>query len=586
MKLPSQSGPAHHDFLSLIGLVALALLVAGCRQSKDSADLFCELTPKIGLPAGAGEWPPGTFLTPEVTPGGVAVLDYDNDGDLDIYQVCHGPPGPDAFETPFPNRLYQQQADGSFVEVAAVAGVDDPGFGHGIAVGDMDNDGDLDLFVTNFGPNVFYLNNGDGTFTNATVPAGFSGAEKLGTARGVSGVGHWDSSAAFLDYDGDADLDLFVVRFANFNPEIVCKDKDGKTDYCGPHRFQGLPDALYRNNGDGTFSDVAADTGITKAGRGWGVVCTDITGDGRVDIYVSNDEQPNYLWVNQGDGTFVDAAPSQGVAFNGHGQTEASMGITVGDVDGDAQLDLFMTHFREETNTLYRAGKGSFVDHSANAGTAAIDLPYTGWGCGFLDFDHDGDLDLAVANGPVIRRPALEGASLGPFWNEYAEPNLLFQNDGTGRFANVSRHAGRLTTLVESSRGMAFGDLDHDGDLDLIVSNVDNMVRVFRNDAPKAGTHWLKVRAQVGPRDALGATVTLIAGDAEQRRWVRPVIAAYSYASSSEPVAHFGLGSLDRVEAAIVTWSNGQRERFTVGAVDRNLTVVQGKGVLESNDQR
>ena len=575
-------------------LATVCLLAAGCRetpspgrtvvpppppptvsvdppatQSDPAEGLLVDVTSQWGIQQSDVAWPDGAYLTPEITPGGVALLDYDGDGDLDIYVTCHGAPAPmpRAFQGAAPNRLYQRQQDGTYVEVPGAAGLADPGYGHGAAVSDVDNDGDLDVYVTNYGPDAFFVNNGDGTFTKATSQAGFSGDL-------------WSSAASFLDYDRDGHLDLYVAHFATFDASQRCQSSgQDEPDYCGPHTFPGQRDTLYRNQGDGTFRDVSADVGIDVPARGWGVICADLTDDGWTDIYVANDEEPNQLWVNGGDGTFLDEAVLRGAAFNGFGRVEASMGVTIGDVDEDGKLDLFMTHVASETNTLYTSGGagggGMYTDRSAAAGLAAIDLPYTGWGCGLFDLDHDGDLDLAVANGRVAKGPVHPDAKVGKFWNRYAEPNLLFRNDGAGRFVDLRAESGDWGQPVEVTRALAFGDLDHDGDLDLVTVNVDNQLRIFRNDAPATGTHWLMVRALTGGRDALGAKVTVVAGGRQQLAVVQP---SYSYLSSNDPHVHFGLGGADTVDHIEITWPDGLRERFEAPGVDRYLTVQQGTG--------
>jgi hypothetical protein len=310
--------------------------------------------------------------------------------------------------------------------------------------------------------------------------------------------------------------------------------------------------------------------------KGLGVVCTDFTGDGRPDLFVSNDGVINYLWVNQGGARFVDEAIVRGVAVNRFGSPEASMGVTVGDVNGDQLLDLFMTHQHRETNTLYvGTPAGTFVDRTIESQLGRHDLPMTGFGCGFVDYDQDGDLDLAVVNGRVHRNDVLPGAALGDFWNLYAEPNMLFENDGSATFRNVSHDAPDLTAPVEITRGLAFGDIDDDGDLDIALSNTDNTLRLLRNDAPPAGSHWLRIRALSGGSDAPGTQVTVIAGE---RRWMRVLSPSKSYQSSSEPRVHFGLGGADDVDAVEVLWPDGGRERFEVEGVDRQLVVRRGQG--------
>ncbi|MDC0935783.1 CRTAC1 family protein, partial [Pirellulales bacterium] len=298
------------------------------------------------------------------------------------------------------------------------------------------------------------------------------------------------------------------------------------------------------------------------------------------DIYVANDEEPNQLWVYQDDGHYLDEAVFRGVAFNADGKTEASMGVALGDVNNDCRMDLFMTHVTLETNTLYMSegqpADSSFSDATNRSGMGALDLPYTGWGCGFLDLDHDGDLDLAVANGRVSKGVIDPNAKLGPFWNRYAERNFLFENDGRGKFSDVSDRAGKFAAHVEITRGLAIGDLDGDGDLDLVTNNLDNTLRLFRNNAPRPGTHWLMVRVLVGERDAIGAKVTLKVAGKER---IAVVLPSYSFLASNDARVHFGLGSTDQIEGLEVTWPDGARERFSVPGVDQVLTVAKGSGL-------
>lgn len=530
-----------------------------------SEGLLTDVTQALGLPA-AGTWPDGLYMTPEITPGGVGLIDFDQDGDLDIYQVCHSPPAqmPESFKAPAPNRLFRQESDGTFKQVPDAAGLADAGYGHGCAMGDIDNDGDVDVFVTNYGPNTLYLNQG-GKFVNVTEKAGISGD-------------HWSSATAFFDYDRDGYLDLFVVHFGVFDATRRCgvTGTESKPDYCGPHLFDGVRDQLYHNNGDGTFTDVSEQAGITSPARGWGVICADITGDGLPDIYVCNDEEPNQLWVNGGDGTFYDEAMLMGAALNGSGRVEASMGVTLGDVNSDGFQDLFMTHVASETNTLYTlTGDGLFGDSSSGSGMAGVDLPYTGWGCGLLDLDHDGDLDLAVANGRVAVGTPLPSASLGTYWNRYAEPNLLFINDGSGQFKPAGSEAGSFSQRPGLTRGLAVGDLDNDGDLDLVSNSINNHLVVYRNDAPPKENNWLQCRVLTSGRDAIGAQLTLVNGGSRQ---VRTMLRSYSYLASNDPRVHFGLGSGANVDRLEVKWPDGKQETFAVDAVNRVVTLKQGEG--------
>ena len=560
-------------------LITLCLWTA---QAETDEPLFTEVTTALGFPQPETHWHAGTHALPEIIGSGVALFDYDNDDALDVLHVRFPPPdvGASLVAAPAPNRLFRQQPDGTFVDVTETAGIGHDGYGQGVAIGDVDNDGDADVYVTNYGDDVFYRNNGDGTF--ALQEAGLSNEA-------------WGTSATFGDYDRDGYLDLYVANYVQFDPESVCRGKHGVPDYCNPQVFEPATDRLFRNNGDGTFTDVTQQTGIAAMpGRGLGVVCLDLTGDGWADFYVANDGEANQLWVNQTDGTFAEEAILYGLAFNAYGQPEGSMGIAVGDVNGDTRPDLLLTHLTGETNTFYTTSTYAvFVDMTEMAGFAGRDLPFTGFGCGFIDFDNDADLDIALVNGRVKRGPVLEGANTGEFWNFYAEPNLLFQNSGQqerlshgesssenpltdNHFTDVSSRAPTFTERVEVSRGMAFGDIDKDGDVDMVVSGLDNRLRLFRNDAPPPQHHYLVVRVITQQRDALGAQVTLRTAS---RTLTGYVLSGTSYLSSSEPSVHFGLGAIDAIDAIEVHWQDGSRERFPGVTANQRVKVYQGKGV-------
>ena len=533
-------------------------------QAEVDNPLFTEVTAALGFSQTEASWSPGTHALPEVIGSGVALFDYNNDGALDVLHIRFPPPGKE--DSPAPNQLFQQQPDGTFVDVTAAAGIGHEGYGQGVAIGDVDNDGDVDVYVTNYGADVFYRNNSDGTFA----------LEEIGLSNEA-----WGTSATFGDYDRDGDLDLYVANYVQFDPETVCRGKQSAPDYCNPQVFEPATDRLFRNDGDGTFTDVTEQAGIAAmSGRGLGVVCLDLTGDGWADFFVANDGEANHLWVNQTDGTFAEEAILHGLAFNAYGQPEGSMGIAVGDVNGDTHPDLFVTHLSGETNTLYVASPYSvFVDMTEIAGFAGRDLRFTGFGGGFLDFDNDADLDIALVNGRVKRAEILDGADLGEFWNFYAEPNLLFQNSQTTEgfaFSDVSSRAPDFTGRVEVSRGMAFGDIDRDGDVDIVVSSLDNRLRLFRNDAPPPQHHWLFVQAITENRDALGARVTL---RTKSRTLTDYVLPGSSYLSSSDPIMHFGLGTTDEIQVIEVRWQDGTRERFPGTTANRRTTVYQGKGV-------
>ena len=547
---------------AIIFTVVIGLLSAA--QAETDKPLFTEVTAALGFPQMEASWPPGTHALPEVIGSGVALFDYNNDGALDVLHIRFPPPG--KADAPAPNQLFQQQPDGTYVDVTKVAGIGHEGYGQGVAIGDVDNDGDADVYVTNYGADVFYRNNGDGTFALEAV--------------GLSNEA-WGTSATFGDYDRDGDLDLYVANYVQFDPEMVCRGKHSAPDYCNPKVFEPATDRLFRNNGDGSFTDVTEPAGIAAmSGRGLGVVCLDLTGDGWADFFVANDGEANQLWVNQTDGTFAEEAILHGLAFNAYGQPEGSMGIAVGDVNGDTLPDLFATHLSGETNTLYIASILSvFTDMTEVVGFAGRDLRWTGFGCGFLDFDNDADLDIALVNGRVKRGEILGGAAVGKFWNFYAEPNLLFQNNHqfpTTHFSDVSSRAPDFTERVEVSRGMAFGDIDRDGDIDMVVSSLDNRLRFFRNDAPPPEHHWLFVQAITQNRDALGAQVTL---QTEARKLTGYVLSGTSYLSSSESIVHFGLGTIDAIQTIEVHWQDGSRERFPGTTANRRVKVYQGEGV-------
>lgn len=546
----------------------------------DPQNLFKEVTGQLGFDENPPQYPDGTYMTPEITPGAVAVFDYDNDGLLDILLVRHPSPSPweEQLKASAPNRLFRQQQDHTFREVPDAGGVGGKGYHHGVAVGDVNNDGFSDVYVCNFGgADEFFLNDGKGHFIDATSSAGFLN----GKTPVLTSSDNWSSTAAFFDADADGDLDLWVVHFATFDAKRKCKGSVAADDldYCGPHTFPGQLATFWRNDGKGNFTDVTAESGIKTPGRGWGIIAADLTGDGLADVFQANDEEPNQLWVNQGDGTFADEALLRGCALNAYGSVEANMGVAVGDVRNTASgFDLFSTHFAGETNTLWASqGEGMFADMTSAAGMGLIDRPFTGWGCGFFDFDNDGFLDLAIGNGRVTRGPVRPETNVGKFWNRFAEPNLLFRGDGTGKFTDVSKSAGDFTKKLELHRAVAFADLHNRGAVDLLCMNLDNTLRVFRNDAIPSNRHWLQVLPMIGKREALGAKVTLEYGGKQASALC---LRAYSYLASNDPRVHFGLGLADKVDSVEVAWPSGtpKRERFKPEAVNQTAVLQQGSG--------
>ena len=499
----------------------------------------------------------------ETMGSGCAFFDYDNDGDLDIYLVNGAPlPGYSAKETPT-NMLYQNQGDGRFTDVTKQAGVGDTGYGIGCAVADYNNDGLVDIFLTNFGSNVLYRNNGDGTFSDVTLAARVNDD-------------NWSASAAFVDYDNDGDLDLYVVNYVNFTVEnhIKCgQGSRGIRAYCHPNAYDGVADILYRNNGDGTFSDVTMKAGIyNPSGKGLGVVCGDIDNDGDQDIYVANDKTPNFLFRNNGDGTFSEMGLQSGVGYNEDGVSEAGMGVDLGDYDGDGYLDIFVTNFSNETNTLYQNQRsGFFRDMTYVSGLGVSSLLSLGFGTNFFDFDLDGDLDIYVTNGHVLDNVELFKDNI-----TYAQPDQLFGNNGQGFFTDVSEKLGRDFQIAKVGRGAAFGDYDNDGDIDVLISNNNQTANLFRNDS---GNHnnWLKIKT-VGTksnRDGIGARVKVVSGSLVQIEEVR---SAGSYLSANDLRLTFGLEKLNKIDSVEIRWPSGLTESYRDLPVNQLLILKEGGG--------
>ncbi|HET6572778.1 MAG TPA: CRTAC1 family protein [Fimbriiglobus sp.] len=537
----------------------------------DGPAWFADVTAEVGLDFGHDAGPVGHFFMPQIMGAGAALLDFDADGRLDLYLLQSG--GPDSKST---NRLYHQGPDGHFTDVSKGSGLDIAGYCTGVAVGDVNNDGRPDVLVTQFGGLKLFRNDGSGAFT------------EVGRAAGLDSV-LWGTSAAFMDFDRDGWLDLVVVNYVTYDPAVQCFDRQGRRDYCHPRQFRGSVTKLYRNRGSGVrdqgsekkveFEDVTEKAGMGRLeGPGLGVTCADFTGDGWPDIFVANDGRPNHLWINQRDGTFRDEAVARGLAYDGMGQAPANMGVAVGDVDGDGLFDLFVTHLTSETHTLWRQGpRGTFRDQTVSAGLTPAGSRGTGFGTVMADFDHDGALDVVAVNGRVARGPPVSEDALGPFWGQYAERNQLFASDGAGRFRDVSARDRALCGVPGVYRGLACGNIDGDGALDLLVTSLAGPARLFRNVAPDRG-HGLIVRA-IDPalkRDATGAEVTVRAGG---RRWVRVVNPAYSYLCSNDPRAHFGLGTAGQVDAIDVLWPDGTKETFPGGPADRKPELVLRKGI-------
>ena len=502
----------------------------------------------------------GEFYFSEMVGGGVALFDYDNDGDLDVYLVqghLLGPdmePGDASFEAglqgPLTDRLYRNDLDGGslgFTDVTTASGLDARGYGMGVATGDIDNDGWVDLYVSNFGPNQLWRNNGDGTFADHTVVSGTNDAR-------------WSVSSAFLDYDRDGWLDLFVGNYVNYSVANNVECFNNVRTYCGPDGFVPVPDRLFRNRGDGTFEDATAVSQVgTEYGPALGVATADLDGNGWIDIYVANDLSENRSWMNQGDGTFRNTGLFNGSALNDAGDAEAGMGVDAGDFDGDGDEGLFVSHLVTQTNTLYvNDGTGLFEDQSVRTGLGPPSLPFTGFGTSWFDYDNDGWLER------------------DPY--PLHQTNQLFHNLGTGRFEEVTDRAGAAFEPSEVSRGAAFGDIDNDGDLDAVVTNNNGPARLLLN-AVGNRNRWLGLRmlgADVA-RDMLGTRVAVMRAAGEPL-W-RRVRSDGSYASANDPRVLVGLGADVEVRAVRAVWPTRLTEEWTDVPLDVWSTLREGTGV-------
>ena len=502
----------------------------------------------------------------ESTTGGVALFDYDNDGDLDIYLV-NGMDykGPEDAAAPH-STLYRNDGDGDFLDIGVEAGVAHVGWGMGCTAVDYNGDGWVDLYVTAYGPNALYKNEGAGRFSNVASQAG---------------IDHegWSTGAAFGDFDGDGDLDLYLANYIQFEllqtryDPILCAWY-GIEVFCGPRGLTPEKDLYFRNEGEAAgwaFSEATASVGLDgPAHYGLGVVAGDWDGDADLDLYVANDAGANLLWRNDA-GHFSQVGTAASVALSQDGREQSGMGIAAGDYDGNGTWDLFVTNFSHDNNTLYRnEGEGHFLDTSFITGVGQSSLAMLGWGTGFFDYDNDGDDDLFVANGHVY--PQVDVHDLG---TTYKQENQLYENVGDGAFVEVSRQAGPGLQVQESSRGTAFGDLDNDGDVDVVVWNMDAPPTVLRNDGGNAN-HWLIVElvGKGGNRQAVGGQVSVYLQGKRQMRQVR---SGTGYLSQDDTRLHFGLGGMERADSLVVRWPDGRREVLKDVAGDRIITVEQGR---------
>ena len=592
-------GQSRREFLQILGRVGAALPFALRTPHVRAADspphlVFTDITSEAGLAHARNiSGSPGNkqFLLEEMG-GGVALFDYDNDGWLDIFLVNGTRLDPTPRGRNPTSYLYHNNRDGTFTDVTERARLTRSGWGQGCCVGDYDNDGFDDLFVTYWGRNVLYHNNGDGTFTDVSEQAGVAGSEN-----------RWNAGCCFLDYDRDGLLDLFVANYVNFDPAHA--PKPGQAAYCmyndipvpcGPLGFAGGTNILYRNRGNGTFTDVSEESGIARprgptsmvfVARNWqstgsygmGAAAADFDNDGWPDIYVACDSAPSLLYRNNHDRTFREIAVPAGCALDENGVALSGMGVAVGDFDGDGWLDIARTNFSEQVTTLYRnLGNGAFEDASIKAGLG-VNRKYLGFGVGFLDFDNDGWKDLFLANGHVYSQIASRKLHLS-----YKEPKVLYRNLGNGRFEDVSASAGSAMRAENLGRGCAFGDLDNDGDVDVVVNNLDGPPSLLRNDGGNRN-NWILVRClgSRSNRSAIGTRVKVTSGGHSQ---IDEVMSGSSYYSQNDFRLHFGLGRATQADHVELSWPSGLKESFQNLPANRLFVLQEAKGIIDTRKFR
>lgn len=557
--------------------IGVSLVFCGCKPATPPATTvveepatgpvwFEDVTDKVGLSFVHDGGPTGEFFMPQSMVAGCAMFDADGDGKLDLLLLQSA-----GSKTGKTNKLYLQNADGTFRDASVGSGLDFDGYNVGVAVGDFDNDGRPDVLITQFVGAKLLHNEGGGKFRDVTAEAGINNPL-------------WGSSAAFFDYDRDGWLDLIIVNYVDYDRSWPCAAPDGSRDFCGPKTFPGTAAKLFHNLGakDGAmakFQDVTVTSGLaTKIGPGLGVYCADLTGDGWPDMFVTNDGKPNFLWVNQKNGTFKEEGLSRGIALTGMGSQYANMGIAAADYDGDGLTDLFVTHLTNETHTLWQQGPaGLFRDKTIETGVLKTKWRGTGFGAVAADFDLDGSPDIAFVNGKVYSGPPVPGTDhLPPFWRPYAERNQLLKNEGKGQFVDISTSNLAFCGMLNVARGLAMGDFDDDGRPDLLVVSLGDRARLYRNVS--VGNNWLKIQAidpKRGNRDLLGTELKVTANGRMQFQTIHP---EQSYLSSSAAIGMFGLGSATAYEKLEVKWPNGTSEEFPGGAANRKIIVRPGEG--------
>ncbi len=588
---PLRASPSRRHFLKALGLLgleggsvfssALPLLAGTTGAEKPvlqkSKPFFTPIPPSssgITWKHSNGRSP--NYYLPETTGAGCAFIDYDNDGWMDIYLVNSGRCDFYEPDPPLRNALYRNNRDGTFTDVTEKAGVPGGGYGMGVAVGDYDGDGYPDLYVTQYGSSILYHNNGDGTFSDVTQKAGVA----------ASG---WASSAVWFDYDNDGRLDLFVCRFVDFSKgknKFCGNSATRERYYCVPRVYDPMPSWLFHNNGDGTFTDVSKESGIAQyPGKAWGVVACDINNDGHMDLFVANDTVGNFLLLNQGNGRFTDIGTEAGVAYNAEGSPRSGMGVDAADYDGDGWMDLFVANVDREMYSLYRNNHdNTFDDQALPTGIGKTTILMSGWGLKFFDFDNDGNLDLFLANGHPDDKVETRDREV-----QYSEPMLLFRSTGPGTrpgFVNASAAAGAVFNQRFAARGMAIGDFDNDGAVDVLVA-VNNNAPVLLRNTTTAGTHWLGIQlvGKKANRDAIGASVTWQAGEFKRHR---VKVGGGSYLAAHDPRMVLGIGNRTKVDWIEVKWPrpSGVVERFYKLPIDRYVTLTEGEGTKVETSSR
>ena len=543
-------------------IVALTLLHVCAYTHANGSIVFRDVTKETGITFKHTDGSSGKRYIVESISAGLALFDYDRDGDEDIYFLNGAALKGTKYNTPPKNALYRNDGRFKFTDVTDEAGVGDTGFGLGVVAGDYDNDGDLDFYVNNYGPNVLYSNNGDGTFTDVTKQAGVANGHKVGAA------------AFFLDMDKDGDLDLFVTNYLNFTYQNhLMPTSKGIPKYAGPMDFPPMPNDLYRNNGDRTFTNVSEKSGVAEH-KGWGMggVCADYDNDGDTDVYVANDVAANFLFENDGTGKFEEVGLLAGLAYDIQGHEHGSMGIDCGDYDNDGRLDFYQTCYSMELATLYRnLGDRMFEDVTMVTGAGAGTLPHVTWGNSFVDFDNDGDRDIFIACGHLQDNVELYNDTTTTL-----SRNVILMNTGNGKYVDISDQSGDGMKVKLRSRGAAFDDLDNDGDIDVVILNSRAEPTILRNDSPSKG-HWIQVRLRgtKSNRNGVGAHVKVVAGDLTL---LDEVHSGRGYQSHYGMRLHFGLGKREKVDRIEVRWIGGGVDTFKDIAVDQLLTITEGTG--------